>query len=141
MRRLFVALMGGALLCTGLSMNRSSIEAANEEALDNETIMRKLNRKKNNEGVHYQVKLKLDSDPVAWADLAKASKEYAELTVALGKNKPSNGSQASWDKLCKSYAADAKALFEATGKKDKAAATAAFDRLTKSCQACHDEHR
>lgn len=143
MLRLIAASVGGVLLCAALYTSSSSVDAANNaDALDTETIMKRLNKKKDNAGVHYQVKLKLEGDAVAWDDLTKLSKEYADLTAALCKNpKPTKGTQASWDALCKSYAADAKALSDASGKKDKAAATAAFEKLVKSCQGCHDEHR
>lgn len=140
MLRLIAASVAGVLVCAALYSTNSSITAANAEALDNEAIMRKLNRKKGNEGVHYQVKIKFEQE--AWPEIAKLSKEYAELTDTLCKNpKPEKGSKASWDRLCKSYAADAKALSEAAGKKDKAAFEAAYEKLNKSCQGCHDEHR
>lgn len=141
MLRMLAASVGGVLLCAALYTNNASVDAANADELDNETIMKKLNRKKGNSGVHYQLKVKLEENELAWPEVNKLSKEYADLCEALCKNKPTKGAQSSWDKLCKEYAADAKALNEAAGKKDKAAIAAAYDRLCKSCQACHDEHR
>lgn len=141
MVRMIAAGVAGVFFCAALIFNNQSIDAANAEALDNETIMKKLNRKKDNEGVHYKVKLQLEAADIAWDVFAKNSKEYAELTSALAKNKATKGAPDSWEKLCKSYAADAKALSDAADKKDKTAAATAFEKLTKSCQACHDEHR
>ena len=143
MSRLIAASVGGVLLCAVLCSSNSSVDAANKaDALDNETIMKRLNRKKGNEGIHYQLKLKLDEEQMAWADVAKLSKEYADLTDALCKNpRPTKGTEASWNRLSKAYAAEAKSLDEAAGKKDKAGITATYEKLCKSCQVCHDEHR
>jgi cytochrome c556 len=142
MLRLIAAGVSGVVLCAILFSGNASVGAANNaDVPDTETIMKKLNKKKGQVGVHYLIQPMLESDSVPWDEFAKKSKEYAELTAALGKNVCPKGGSASWEKLCKAYAADAKALDAAVGKKDKAAATAAYEKLNKSCQACHDEHR
>jgi cytochrome c556 len=69
------------------------------------------------------------------------TKEYAKLCGALPKNECPKGNAASWAKLTKQCADDAKSLDLAAGKKDKTAALAAWGKLNKGCQACHDEHR
>lgn len=83
----------------------------------------------------------LSSDKVAWDDLKKQSKEFAEFAEALGKNKPPKGDEQSWEKLTKAYADSAQALAMASDKMDKKAAVAAHDKLKGACMSCHRAHR
>lgn len=85
----------------------------------------------------------LRSDPLDWDHIQKEAQSFASLASSLQKNKPPKGDSASWDKLAKAYAANAQALADAAGKKDKAAAQAAISRLAdmKGCSACHGAHR
>jgi hypothetical protein len=82
-----------------------------------------------------------EADP-EWGDLKEATKEIVKLTQELGKAKPPKGEKASWEKLTKAYAADAKALDAAVGKKDRKTAQAVYARMgEKTCNACHEVHR
>jgi hypothetical protein len=102
-------------------------------------IMKKLNNKK--AGIHGKLKdLVKEKDP-KWEDIAKKSKEYKTLIDALGKNKPPQGDQASWDKLTKAYAESGAKFVTAAEKKDKEAAFKALTTIDQSCAACHKEHR
>jgi hypothetical protein len=140
MLRSFTAGAAAFVLCAILGAGSAKVAANNAEDLPGiEEIMKKVNSKKS--GIHPALDPLLKADPVKWDDVSKMTKEYETLAVALGKNKPDKGSAVSWAKLCKGYADEAKSLNAAAGKKDKAAATAAYAKLSKSCQACHDEHR
>jgi cytochrome c553 len=84
----------------------------------------------------------MDADP-DWEEIQKQTKEFSALAAQLGKNTPTVGEKASWDKLCASYAADAAALDAAAQKKDKLAAKAAHAKLSADtmCKACHSVHQ
>lgn len=83
----------------------------------------------------------LQTDPPPWDAIAPQTKEYAQLTASLSKFDPPKGSKESWTKQTAAFAESAAALDRAAGAKDKNAALAAHGVLTKSCMACHREHR
>jgi hypothetical protein len=112
--------------------------AADGATPDISTIMRKVNGKG---GLHKGLKGEIDVASPKWDDIAKKTKEYSELAAALGKNAPPKGEKASWDRLTKTYATNAKDLHAAAEKKDKAAALAAHGKNSKMCSACHGAHR
>jgi cytochrome c556 len=141
MLRLLAFGTAGLLVCAAIFVNRDSATAANEEVPDNEMIMKKLNKKRGEVGLHPRLQPMLQAENVDWDAITPMTKEYAELTAAMCKNSCPKGNPASWEKLCKAQALDAKALEAAASKKDKAAAVSAFEKLNKSCQTCHDEHR
>lgn len=105
---------------------------------DIETIMKKVNGKN---GLHKAVAKGLEEASPKWDDLAKSMKDYKTYADALGKNECPKGEKASWEKLSKAYAANAKKLQDAIDKKDKAAAKEAHGALSKSCKGCHDNHK
>lgn len=78
-----------------------------------------------------------------WEEIQKESKQVLVLAEALVKNDPPRGEKASWDKLSKTYWANAKELDDAAQKKDKNGATAAHAKLANSasCNGCHKAHR
>ncbi len=88
-----------------------------------------------------QVKSKLAEASPDWAGLGKLSKEFVDLSAALGKNEPPKGDEGSWKKLTDAYHADAKALASAVKAEDKAAAEAAHKKLATSCKSCHSVHK
>ncbi len=83
----------------------------------------------------------LKAEPPPWDTIAPQAKEYAQLTASLSKYDPPKGSKESWTKQTASFAESAAALDRAADAKDKDAALAAHVALTKSCMACHREHR
>lgn len=83
----------------------------------------------------------LNTDPPPWDTIGPQTKEYAQLAASLSKYDPPKGSKESWTKQSASFAESAAALDRASGAKDKDAALAAHGALTKSCMACHREHR
>jgi len=90
---------------------------------------------------HKVLKKLLAAPEADWAAIAPEAKKYEEGAAKLGAMKHEKGDQKSWDKLCKEFAADAKELNAAAGKKDKKATDAAYAKLTESCEVCHEAHR
>jgi len=118
---------------------RSMVNAVEDKVPSIEEIMKKVN--KGPKSLHQVMTKQLKGDAPVWEDLAKMSKEYAALCGALGSNKCEVGEAKSWEKLCKEYAAEAKALDAAVAKMDKTASLAAIGKLNKTCEGCHDAHR
>lgn len=85
-------------------------------------------------------KLLADKDP-AWDKVSVETKRYEEAAVKLLATKAEKGDAKSWEKLTKEFAAAAKELNAAAGKKDKKAADVAYAKLTESCEVCHEAHR
>jgi hypothetical protein len=83
----------------------------------------------------------LKADEPKWDDIQKQSKELVDLGTALGKNKPPQGGQESWDKLTKKYLDEAKVLDEAAKKKNKTATADAQMTLKTYCADCHKVHK
>lgn len=83
----------------------------------------------------------LKADTPDWPAIEEKAKLFAVLGSALVKATPPKGDVASWEKLAGAYATNAKALEKAAEDKDKAAATAAHQKLATSCMACHKAHR
>jgi cytochrome c556 len=108
---------------------------ADEKTPDIKTIMDKSFKNKDS----YKATLTTDAKGEKWEDAEKVSKEFAEMGVALTKNKPPKGDDKSWEMFSKKFAENTKAVHEAAEKKDaKALKTAlgAFD-----CMGCHKAHR
>ena len=77
----------------------------------------------------------------AWDDVQSGAKDWVKQAVALSKNKPSKGTEASWKKLSGAYEKNVKALAAATEKKDADGAKAALKSLNVSCGGCHGPHK
>jgi cytochrome c556 len=88
-----------------------------------------------------RLKTALKSQSPNWATVQKETKAYAKLAGDLPKNDPPKGDAASFKKLAKAFAANAKALDEAAQKEDLGAAKAAFGKIGGACKSCHDAHR
>ncbi len=102
-------------------------------------IMGKLNRGPNSLTPSLAKDLR-DAEP-DWELIQESTAEYVELTRGLGKHTPPKGDKASWQRLAKAYADDARALDAAAKKKDKRGTAAVLDRINKACAACHKVHR
>jgi cytochrome c556 len=134
---LFASAAAAGLILAGIGADR--LLAAGGDVPSIEDIMQKVNKRKS--GLHSQIADALKSGTVNWDDLQKKTKEMSALADFLGKNDPPKGSKASWEKLTKVYADDAKALNTAAEGKDKAAANAAIKKLSGECMGCHRAHR
>jgi cytochrome c556 len=87
------------------------------------------------------LKAALKSPSPDWAVVQKQSKTYAKVAADLPKNDPPKGDAASFKKLAKAFAANAKTLEESAAKEDLAATKAAFGKLGSACMTCHDAHK
>jgi hypothetical protein len=130
-------LAGGVTLAVVLAL--SPVGAQDNKAPTIKQVMKKLNSGPNS--VTATIGKELQDDPPVWDDIKKETQEYVKLVDALGKNDPPKGEKESWTKLSKDYVENAKALDDATQKKDKKAAVAAHKKITSTCMACHAEHR
>ncbi|HKB40244.1 MAG TPA: cytochrome c [Gemmataceae bacterium] len=123
----FVAVVAGRVL------------AEKDAALTIAETMRKLNGGTNSMTRNLELDLK-DDDP-DWEAIQESSAEYVKLVDGLQKGTPRKGDKASWERLTKNYAANARALDAAARKKDRKAAALVVTRIKNSCNACHDVHR
>jgi hypothetical protein len=141
MKKWLLAVTGLAIaLLTGLSAER--LDAADPQAgkvPEVSEIMQKLNKGKN--AIHKSVGSDLKANPIDWAEVQKKTKVYEEYASAMPKNDPPKGEKASWEKLTKTFATNAKDLNTAAGKKDAAAALEAQAKNGKMCMSCHQAHR
>ena len=141
MLRTFAVSLGGGLLATVLFVGPTAADDKKEAKEGSvEAIMKKLHGG-GAKALHKTAAKLVKEDEVKWDDVAKLTKEYAALTTALAKAKPEKGEQKTWDEFAKTYAAAAKELDDAAAKKDKKGASAAFEKLNASCDACHEKHR
>lgn len=92
-------------------------------------------------GAHKVLKKLLATPTTDWAAVSTETKRYEDAAVKLLATKAEKGDAKSWEKLTKEFAAAAKELNAAAGKKDKKAADAAYGKLTESCEVCHEAHR
>jgi cytochrome c556 len=76
-----------------------------------------------------------------WDDAKNDAKLLKAFGVALGKNKPPRGAEASWKKLTEQYKENTVAVAKAVDKKDAKATTDALGKIGKSCKGCHDNHK
>jgi cytochrome c556 len=87
------------------------------------------------------VKAELKGDSPDWSKVATEAKVIEKYGAYLPKADPPRGDKASYEKLAKAYAKNAKALNTAAEKEDLAKAKDATKNLGGSCQACHKSHR
>jgi cytochrome c556 len=87
------------------------------------------------------VKTELKNDSPDWAKVQKDAKLLAKFGALLSANEPPRGAKASFEKLAKNYATNAKALQEATDKEDLKGARDAAKKLGSSCMPCHQAHK
>jgi hypothetical protein len=115
-------------------------DARDEKTPDIKEIMKKVNSPT---GLYATVMRELKEQDVMWDDIKEPAQEIARLAALLGKNDPPQGDKASWQKLTKAYADNAKALEKAVAKRDKKGAVAAQKLIGEEavCNACHKVHR
>ena len=102
-------------------------------------IMARLNKPG---GIYPAIAKELKADDTDWDDIQQQAKTFEKLATALGKNSPPKGDAASWERLTKEYADNARALEQAASRKDRTATKAAHARLGGStCATCHKAHQ
>jgi cytochrome c556 len=87
------------------------------------------------------VKNELKGDSPDWSKVETDAKIIEKLGAFLPKAEPPKGEKASYEKLAKAYATNAKNLKEAAEKQDLDKARAASKSLGGSCKACHAAHK
>jgi hypothetical protein len=83
----------------------------------------------------------LKAESPAWETVQGQTQEVVRLATAVGQNDPPKGDKDSWQKMTAAYVESATALDKAAQAKDRDAAVAAHDKLSRSCMGCHREHR
>jgi hypothetical protein len=101
--------------------------------------MKKLNRGPTSLTPSLQLELRED-DP-DWETIREMTAEYVKQTAGLAKQKPPRGAAASWEPLARAYDTDARALDDAARRRNRAAASAALQRINRSCTNCHNAHK
>jgi hypothetical protein len=127
------------MIVLGAGLAARSAGASDDETPTIEKIMETLHQGKNSP--LNKAKAALKSGTPNWSKLKEATKLIATYGAALPKNDPPQGEKASYEKLAKAYAKNAKALDKATDEEDLKAARAAVKSLAGSCAACHKAHR
>lgn len=130
-----------SLFALGLmALNLGSAATADDkkdDLPDISTIMKKAHAKSSG----YLARIGASAKAGKWEDAQKYAKDLIHAADALGRNKPPIGTPESWAALTKKYATNAKALADATEKKDPEAAKAALGKLSMSCGECHGPHK
>ncbi len=137
MKRMFV---GGLWLCAAIVGVSLAPKADADTPKGIEAIMDNFQGKGN---IHKQVKNALNGKE-DWDAIGKLTAKYAAAGAALdklGKEKPEKGAQKDWAKLCKEFADLSKDLDAAAKKKDANAVKGVLEKLTASCETCHENHR
>ncbi len=117
----------------------SFVGADEEKTATIKEVMRKLHKGANSPLA--KLKKALAADSPDWKDIQKLTKDFATFGAALGKNDPPKGEKEDFKKLADAYYHNAKALNDAAKKEDKAAAQAAFKKVSTSCTTCHKAHK
>ena len=76
-----------------------------------------------------------------WEDALMHAKALNVFGEALGKNTPSKGDKASWEKLSKKYSDNTKAVLTAVEKKDATTTATSLKAIQGSCMECHKSHK
>jgi cytochrome c556 len=93
-------------------------------------------------GIYFNLGQDLKDDSPNWKDVKVEAHDLAKLAADLPKATPPRGDKASWDKLSKAYADNAKALEKAVNNMDKDSALAIHAKMGgDACKACHEAHR
>jgi cytochrome c556 len=110
-----------------------------EETPSIKTVMEKLHKGKDSPLNTLKAALKAGSPD--WESVQKEAKLFKKYGDALPKNDPPKGKKASFEKLAKAYAANAKSLEEAAEKENLKGTRDAMKKISSSCTACHKSHR
>ena len=85
--------------------------------------------------------IKADAEAGNWGDAQKAAFKLRKFGDDLGKNMPPKGTDASWTILTKGYKEITEEIAKAVDDKDKTKTMKATATLSKSCSACHKQHK
>src|SRR3954463_7861819 len=107
----------------GLSVR---VQAEKDAAPSLGEIMRKLNGGTNS--MTRNLELDLKEDEPDWEGIQESTAEYTKLVALLEQGTPRMGGKASWERLARGYAANARALDGAARRKDRGGASAVVAR-------------
>lgn len=137
------ALICAASLLTVVVIVSSSSTPASardeEKAPTIKQIMSKVH--KGRKSLFATTKAQLKTNAPDWEKVEAAAVLIDRYGSSMPKNKAPRGNQASFEKLARAYAKNAKALKEAAEEKDLAETRAVMKKFGGSCQACHKAHR
>jgi hypothetical protein len=127
------------LVGLGLVLGAAAAREPDDQTPDVKEIMSKANKPT---GIYFNLKKDLEDEEPNWQDIQEQTKELAQLAAQLGKATPPKGDKASWTRLTKAYADNAKALAAAAARMDKKGTLAAHARLGgNTCTSCHKVHK
>src|SRR5207248_6343002 len=104
-----------------------------------EKLMETLHKGKNAPLATIKAALKKQSPD--WAKVQKGSKTYSSLAADLPSFDPPKGDAASFKKLAKTFATNAKALDSAAKKENLEESREAIKKIGGSCMGCHEAHK
>jgi hypothetical protein len=132
------ALLVSALALLGLS----SVALSQATRLKNATIKEIMTKAHKGGNALLTLLLReLGEDKQKWGEIQQQTAELVALAKLLAKNDPPRGDKDSWQKFTQQYLQNAKKLDDAAQRKDKQSASAARDKLGRSCTGCHRVHR
>ena len=139
MTRRIAQFLLAALLVSAASYGASADDKKDDKKkpADIETIMNEGHKGKNS----LLNKIKADAKAEKWGEATKSAYKLREFGDDLGKNTPPKGTDASWTILTKGYKEITAEIAKGVDDKDKTATDKAIGTLTKSCMACHKQHR
>lgn len=126
-------------LLTAVAWTSTPAGAQDEEKPTIKQIMAKLH--KGSKGALNVVKAELKGDSPEWGKVETEAKVIEKFGAFLPKAETPRGEQASYERLARGYAKNAKSLEEAAGDKDLVKARAATKKLGASCKDCHAAHK
>jgi cytochrome c556 len=130
--------IAGLLVVIGVA-SRPAGAADDAKATSIEKIMEALH--KGPKSAMGTLKAALKSQSPDWTKVQKETKTYATLAADLPKFDPPKGDAASFKKLAKTFASNAKELDTAAKKENLAETKAAFRKIGGSCMGCHEAHK
>jgi cytochrome c556 len=139
MKSLICAASIACLLVVAAVASRPAGAADDAKANSIEKIMERLHKGKN--APLSVLKTAVKSQSPDWAKIQKQSKTLATVSADLPKFDPPKGDAASFKKLAKAYASNAKDLDTAAKKEDLAETKTALRKIGSSCMGCHDAHK
>jgi hypothetical protein len=134
-RKMIRACMSAALGLVAVMVTYGVASTAEDKVPEIGTIMTKSFKGKDS----YQKTVAAAAKSEKWDDAQKLAKEWNDLGMAIGKNKPPKGEAKSWDEQCMKFADTTKAIADGAEKKDAKAVTKAIGSF--KCMDCHKAHK
>jgi cytochrome c556 len=135
-----ICMMGTLAIVVAAGLASQAVGAADDSKPDSiEKIMETLHKGK--KSALSTLKVAVKSESPDWSKIKKETKTYSTLAADLPKFDPPKGDSASFKKLAKTFASNAKALDTAAKKEDLTETRASLRKLGGSCMDCHEAHK